>query len=153
MTKHNIENVVRKSITVGCDVRNAFRVWTEQINVWWPAGHSISGDSKTQVIIESNVGGRLYERTPDGKEHDWGRVLIWEPPHHLALQWYLGSNREMPTQVDVQFVALGQNRTRVDIEHRGPELIGELWWRNKSRYDAAWDKVLPAYATATAGLT
>lgn len=137
-----------KSIVVERDVAGAFRVWTEQIKAWWPAGHSISGDPKTQVFIEGKVGGRFYERTPSGVEHDWGSVIVWEPPFHLAYSWYLGSGQEQPTRVDVRFVALGEARTLVEIEHRGPELIGELWWLNNSRYSAAWDKVLPEYANA-----
>ena len=146
MTHHDSKNVVTKSIIVKRDAVGAFRVWTEQIKVWWPAGHSISGDPRTQVFIESKVGGRFYERASDGAEYDWGRVIIWEPPHYLAYTWYLGSGRKIPTRVDVNFVSIDSNQTRVEIEHRGPELIGELWWRNKSRYNLAWDNVLSKYA-------
>jgi uncharacterized protein YndB with AHSA1/START domain len=148
MSNHDAENVVKKSIVVGRDVQGAFGIWTDQINVWWPVGHSISGDPKTQVFIEGRVGGRFYERASNGAEYDWGAVEIWEPPYHLAFTWYLGSSPELPTRVEVEFIPLDENRTRVEIEHRGPELIGELWWVNKSRYSTAWDKVLPEYAAA-----
>ena len=145
MIDRDSENVVTKSIVVGQDVERAFGVWTERIDAWWPVGHSISGDRRTMVLIEGKVGGRFYERTSDGVEYEWGRVLVWEPPYYLAYTWYLGSSQEQPTRVDVRFVSLGGNMTRVEIEHRGPELIGELWWLNKSRYSTAWDKVLTEY--------
>lgn len=150
MMKPDPEKVVTKSIIVERDIESAFRVWTERINEWWPANHSISGDPKTQVFIETKVGGRFFERTPHGLEYEWGRVVIWEPPYYLAYTWYLGSSQELPTRVEVRFVTLGENKTRIEIEHRGPELIGELWWSNKARYSAAWDKVLPEYAAMTA---
>jgi uncharacterized protein YndB with AHSA1/START domain len=141
---------VTKSITVACNVQNAFRIWTEQIYAWWPAGHSRSGDPATQVLIEGKVGGRFYERTSHGIEYDCGQVLLWEPPHRLAYSWFLGSGPEQPTEVDVRFIALGPTQTRVEVEHRGPELIGELWWRNQARYRAAWEVVLPAFAKGQA---
>ena len=147
MIDRDSENVVTKSIVVKQDVARAFRVWTERIDAWWPVGHSISGDPQTRVLIEGKVGGRFFERTSQGVEHDWGSVVVWEPPHRLVYNWYLGSGQEQPTRVEVQFVPLGESKTRVEIEHRGPELIGELWWLNNSRYGAAWDKVLPEFAT------
>lgn len=141
-------DAVTKTIVVGCGVNVAFRVWTEQINTWWPRGHSRSGDPGTSVFIESHVGGRIYERTPEGIEHDWGKVTAWDPPRYFAYHWYLGSSAEQPTQVEVHFVPEAQGGTRVDVSHRGPELIGELWTRNSARYDASWENVLPAYVAA-----
>lgn len=152
MFDRDSENVVKKSITVGRDVQAAFFVWTQQINRWWPAGHSVSGDPKTQVFIEGKVGGRFYERASDGVEHEWGRVTVWDPPHRFALNWYLGSSRELPTKVEINFVALNQNQTRIEVEHYGPTLIGELWWLNKSKYSTAWDRVLSEYAAGCSSM-
>ena len=78
------ENSVKKSIIVKQAVDRTFRLWTEQIRVWWPAGHSLSGDPQTQVFIEGRVGGRFYERASDGVEYVWGTVEVWEPPARLA---------------------------------------------------------------------
>ena len=145
MNNPDSENVVTKSITVAIDVEQAFRIWTEQIDVWWPAGHSLSGDPETRVFIEGKVGGRFYEQTPKGDEYVWGAVEVWEPPNRLAFTWYLGSSPALPTRVEVIFVLLDKHKTRLEIEHRGPELIGELWGLTKARYSAAWDKVLLGY--------
>lgn len=136
------DDVVRKSITVARDLEAAFRLWTAQIHRWWPKSHSISGDPDTQVYIEGWEGGRFYERTSTRQEYNWGRVLIWEPPLRLAFHWYLGSSDDLPTRVDVRFEALDKERTHISIEHRGPELIGERWQRNESRYRAGWDAAL-----------
>jgi uncharacterized protein YndB with AHSA1/START domain len=147
MINHGDAHEVTRSIVIQRDIQGAFRIWTEQIHAWWPAGHSLSGDPQTTVLIEGRVGGRFYERTSQGIEYEWGRILVWEPPNALAYTWYLGSGQELPTRVDVRFSDLGQGGTRIDIEHRGPELIGELWWANKAQYGAAWEKVLPAYGS------
>lgn len=145
MNEQSMESVVAKSVIIERPIEDAFRIWTEEINRWWPRSHSLSRDPQTQVIIECSVGGRFYERTSEGIEHDWGKVFIWEPPTHFAYLWYLGSGLQLPTRVDVNFVAMSENRTRVDILHRGPELIGELWSTNKGRYSMSWDSVLPEF--------
>jgi len=146
MNKQDSADAVVKSIIVERDIEAAFRVWTEQIHLWWPAGHSRSGDPKTQVLMEGKVGGRFYERTSNGDEYEWGAVDVWEPPHFLAFRWYLGSSQELPTRVDVQFVPLSENRTRIELAHRGPELIGERWWAIMGIFHTAWDSVLSKFA-------
>ena len=145
-------NGVQKTIVVRYDLDTAFRVWTEQINIWWPKSHSRSGDVGTTVFLERRVGGRLYELTSEGAEHAWGAVIVWEPPHHFAYHWYLGSGVEQPSRVDVHFSPEANGRTRVDVTHRGPELIGALWSRTSAIFDAAWEQLLPAYSVACPSL-
>ncbi|HEX8681781.1 MAG TPA: SRPBCC domain-containing protein [Ardenticatenaceae bacterium] len=151
MSASGSADAVRKTITVRCDVETAFRIWTEQMNSWWPKGHSRSGNPSTTVLMESQIGGRIYERTPEGVEHDWGRVIVWNPPRHYAYHWYLGSGPEQPTRVDVHFIAQEDGHTRVDVSHQGPQLIGELWSSRSSVFDAAWEAVLAAYVAACVG--
>lgn len=146
MTEQDTTPSIHKSITVHCDVATAFRVWTESLNTWWPKDHTRSGDAHTTIVLEPQVGGRLFERTSQGIEHDWGEVTTWEPPHHFAYHWFLGSGPTQPTHVEIHFHHAGPNLTRIEVNHRGPELLGELWQRNSPRYDASWDVVLGAYA-------
>jgi uncharacterized protein YndB with AHSA1/START domain len=144
------ESVVQKSVVLKLDRASAFQVWTEQIAAWWPKNHSMSGDPATQVFLEGEVGGRFYERTRNGDEYDWGAVQVWDPPERLSFTWYLGSGGEMPTRVDVHFTPLDGGSTRIDLEHRGPELVAELWWERKDLFSGAWDKVLAELAAFTA---
>jgi hypothetical protein len=148
MSAPGLPDAVRKTINVRCSVDTAFRTWTEQMHAWWPKGHSRSGDPRTMIFLERRVGGRIYERTPEGVEHEWGAVAVWDPPRHFAYHWYLGSSAERPTRVDVHFIAYRDGSTRVEVCHQGPELIGELWPRTSAIFDAAWEHLLPAYIAA-----
>ena len=65
---------LRMAFTVDCPAAHAFTVWTARISAWWPADHTVSGDAGLDVVLEPNVGGRIFERTPHGVEHDWGEV-------------------------------------------------------------------------------
>jgi uncharacterized protein YndB with AHSA1/START domain len=136
------------SFDVACTPEHAFATWTQRLDTWWPADHTVSGDAAARVILEGHPGGRIFERAPDGREHDWGRVLRWAPPTDLVYSWHLGGAPETATHVAIRFVGLGDTRTRVEIEHTGWEGLGAdaPLWRNRNQ--AGWDSLLPRFRTA-----
>jgi uncharacterized protein YndB with AHSA1/START domain len=133
---------VRKSVTVQTDVERAFRVFTEEIASWWPVEtHSIH--KQVTPVLERRAGGRLYERTEDGREEHWAKVLAWEPPHRLVLEWQVNAERR-PSEIEIIFSGEGEV-TRVDLEHRGFE-DEEM----QGSYDDGWDVVLGRYSERVA---
>ena len=139
------------SFEVGCSAEHAFSTWTDRIASWWPADHSVSGEHELAVVLEPGVGGRIYERTASGVEHDWGEVTAWEPPDRLGYLWHLRRDREQATEVEIRFVALSPSATRVEIEHRGWERLGDegQTWRDRNR--GGWETLLPHFINATRG--
>ena len=63
---------LRISFEVACPAEHAFSTWTSRIGAWWPSDHTVSGDPGLAVFLEGGVGGRIYERTANGVEYDWG---------------------------------------------------------------------------------
>jgi hypothetical protein len=61
---------LRLAFTVGCPPEHAFATWAERTSLWWPTGHSVSADPELTVTFEPRPGGRIFERTPAGDEHD-----------------------------------------------------------------------------------
>lgn len=139
------ETFITKSILIPQPPATTFRLWTEHIREWWPAGHSMSGDPRSQVFIEGWVGGRFFERTANGDEFVWGHVTLWEPPFRLGHTWFLGSGSALPSQVEVNFTPAGAGTTHVEVIHRGPEHLGEVWWKIKGRFHAGWETVLTKF--------
>jgi uncharacterized protein YndB with AHSA1/START domain len=136
---------VRKSIVVACDVERAFDVFTRQVGTWWPLHtHSIGGDKITEVVVEEQVGGRIYERHSDGGEGEWGRVLTWEPPASFAMTWYPGHDDTRATRLEVRFAPEGDG-TRVDLEHTGWEIFAGGAQEYAKNYDEGWGTVLGYY--------
>jgi hypothetical protein len=132
------------SFEVDCPAEHAFSVWTSRIDTWWPSDHTVSGAADL-VVLQCGVGGRIFERTSDGTEHDWGEVTLWNPPVQLAYRWHLGADRGVATEVEVRFIAQGAATTRIEIEHRGWEQLGAAAeeWRDRNR--AGWDTLLPHF--------
>ena len=102
-------------------------------------------------MLEGRAGGRIFERTASGVEHDWGEVTVWEPPSRLGYSWHLNRDRSDATDVEIRFIARGDAATQVEIEHRGWERLGadaELW---RKRNDGGWSTLLPHYVRAAGG--
>jgi uncharacterized protein YndB with AHSA1/START domain len=136
--------------TVACPPERAFDVWARRTSLWWPYGHSVSGEPGLTVTFEPRPGGRIYERTPQGSEHDWGEVLIWEPPHRLAYLWHLRFDRADATEVEVTFAAAGGG-TEVSIVHRGWERLGAKGPERRERNRKGWAGVTEHYRRVCAG--
>ena len=79
MNRMTDELAVRKSVFVRCTPAHAFHVYTERMSDWYPIeGHSIFDDPQSTVVWEGRVGGRVYERSSDGREGVWGTILVWD---------------------------------------------------------------------------
>jgi uncharacterized protein YndB with AHSA1/START domain len=140
------ELAIHKTITVGLPVEDAFRLFTERAGDWWPlATHSIHGAATESIVFETREGGRFYERAESGEEGDWGRVLVFEPPHRFVLQWLV--DPRCAGEVEVRFHREGEG-TRVELQHRGWEQYGDEADTAMSGYDSGWDVVLARYVGA-----
>ena len=110
---------------VACSPGHAFDTWANRTSLWWPRSHSMTSAPGLMVTFEPRPGGRIFERTPTGVEHDWGEVLAWEPPRRLAYLWHLGTDRGRATEVDISFAG-DADATTVTIVHRGWERLGRI---------------------------
>ncbi len=148
------ELAVRKSVTVKATPERAFEVFTAGVATWWPLEqYSIGEEQATTVEIEPRVGGRFYETTAKGDEHDWGTVTGWDPPTRFATTWHPGNDPETAQDLEVTFTPV-DGGTRVDLAHTGWERRGEQALEAMKGYDEGWDAVLgERYAgAANAGL-
>jgi uncharacterized protein YndB with AHSA1/START domain len=142
---------VKKSLVVNCSPERAFEVFTREIGSWWPlATHSVGGDKITGVVFEEHVGGRIFEQHSDGGESEWGRVVTWDPPTRFVMTWYPSRDAASATELDVRFAAEG-DATRVDLEHRGWEILGDRASEMRNNYDGGWVTVLGCFEQAFEG--
>jgi uncharacterized protein YndB with AHSA1/START domain len=141
---------VHKTVSVTVSVERAFEVFTERIGEWWPlelhsVGTEILGIKPESVAFVGREGGWLVERMEGGREAPWAEILAWEPPHRLVLAWKPNPDRPAPTEIEVTFTAEPSGGTRVDLEHRGWERLGEEGRELKEGY-SDWDGVLAGFA-------
>jgi hypothetical protein len=151
--------VVRKSVVVEASQERCFDVFTAGFNTWWPLdSHHIGEAEAAEVVVEPFAGGRLYERGVDGSECDWGRVAVYEPPARFVWLWMLNEeyafdpDESRATEVEVLFLAEGPERTRVELEHRGFERLGEAGAKIHGSVggDGGWSSLIELFAQAVA---
>jgi uncharacterized protein YndB with AHSA1/START domain len=139
---------LRLSFEVACAPEHAFAVWTARIGAWWPLDHTVSGHP-ARIVLEAEPGGRIYECTEDGIEHDWGTVTAWDPPQRLGYSWHLKREPAEATEVEIRFVRVAADRTRVDIVHDGWDRLGAASDDLRARNRRGWDTLLPHFIDAT----
>ncbi len=148
---------VKRSVIVRFPVDDAFRLFTEGSDAWWPRTHHIGRSPMTRGVIEGRVRGRCYSEQQDGTECDWDTVLAWEPPVRLVLAWQIthqwGYEPDMAkaSEVEVRFTPEGAG-TRVGLEHRYFERHGEGGevLRQAVSSPGGWGTLLDMYAALAA---
>jgi uncharacterized protein YndB with AHSA1/START domain len=155
MTVESTSDVhVTRSITVPLAPAAAFDLFTRRMSEFWPSDHSIGASPFEAVVMEPNVGGRWYERSADGVECPWGRVLAWEPPRRVVLAWQLTADWKydpgFETEVQVSFTETVPGRTKVELRHGHLERFGERAAEMQATFESpgAWGSILDAYGDA-----
>ncbi|HME73330.1 MAG TPA: SRPBCC family protein [Myxococcota bacterium] len=138
---------VRKSIRVNANQAHAFEVFTSGLGRWWPRKAAIGKAPMKAAVMEPHLGGRWYELSEDGSQADVGKVLVWEPPHRFVISWNINAHWKpdsaVGSEVEVRFVAEGQNATLVELEHRKFELMGaEAGASMRKDVDGGWPGML-----------
>jgi len=143
---------VKKSVSVQASPERAFEVFTDRFDAWWPRTHSIGDAPLKQAVIEPRQGGRWYGRLENGTEAKWGDVLAWEPPRRVLLAWRIGPDwkydPDLLTEVEVTFTPEVGSATRVELEHRYLERMGEGVDGMRATFDSdgGWQGLLRLYA-------
>lgn len=148
---------VRKSVVVKAAPQRAFEVFTAGIDRWWPKSHGIGNGPVIRSAIEPRVGGRWYAQYGDGSEVSNGRVRVWDPPGRVVFSWEISaqwkpeSDTAFASEIEVRFIAEGPGLTRVEVEHRDFEAMGqEGGEKMRKDVDGGWPGLLQLYAQQVA---
>jgi len=114
---------VMVGITLEVEPEEAFRLFTEEVDLWWQRGVKFRFRPKAHgtMKFEPGEGGRLVEIYDDAKGdlYEVGRILVWEPGVRLVFEWRGPNFRDgQVTEVDIRFKPV-EAGTRVVLEHRG----------------------------------
>jgi uncharacterized protein YndB with AHSA1/START domain len=134
-------DVIQKSVLLHCKPEGAFQLFATRISEWWPVTHRLTKDPESELFLEQS--GRFWERARDGREMELGQVRIWEPPHRLTLDFYLGTNAAQPTAVEITFTEESEG-TRVTVHHQAKPESEDLWNQRAPVFERSWGAVLQA---------
>jgi uncharacterized protein YndB with AHSA1/START domain len=146
--------VVRRQVVVSAPQAKAFSAFVDRFGDFKPPEHNLLGAPITETVFEPRVGGAIYDRALDGSECRWARILAYEPPDRVVFswdispQWQIETNPDLTSEVEVRFVPEGQDRTRVELEHRHLDRHGPGWESVADGVgsDQGWPLYLTRYA-------
>jgi uncharacterized protein YndB with AHSA1/START domain len=158
MNTQTADTAVQTSIVVEASQRLAFEVFTKDIASWWPPDHHILEGELKEMVFELTDGGRVYDVGVDGSECRWARVLAFDPPERIVIswditpEWKLETDLSKTSEVEFRFVSEGENRTRIELEHRNLDRHGEGWegMRDAVGSTEGWNRSLRAFAARAA---
>lgn len=105
-------------------------------------------DPHLSVVFEPFEGGRIYERGSDGAEHEWGEILIWDPPVRIGYLWHLFFDRSQATEITVTFTEI-ETGSRVRLVQDGFEKFGDqVGTERRRRTNHAWLELTEHYREA-----
>lgn len=144
---------VRFEITVDASVERAFKVFTEQFDRIKPRQHNLlAPEPIAETVFETHVGGHVYDRGENGSVCRWARVLAFDPPRGFVISWDISPDWQIETdqsrtsEVEVWFIPDGNDRTRVELEHRNLKAHGEGWESVREGITTGWPLYINRYA-------
>jgi uncharacterized protein YndB with AHSA1/START domain len=154
MSTDTEQTSIRTDVVVDAAQDRAFKLFTEQFDKIKPREHNMLGVDIAESIFEPHAGGRVYDRGLDGSECQWGRVLLFEPPERIVFTWDISpywqieTDRSKASEVEIRFIAVSAERTRVELEHRHLDRHGDGWEGLRAGVEGneGWPRYLARYA-------
>ncbi len=124
--------VVRHEVVVRGTPERAFAAFTERMGEFKPKEHNLLSSPIVSTTFEPRVGGHIVDRAEDGSECRWARVLAFDPPDRLVFSWDIGptwqlEQPENASEVELRFLPVDADHTRVELEHRYLDRHGPGW--------------------------
>ncbi len=113
---------IRKTLTVPLPPDAAFRLFTRDINTWWPKKPGGPGT----LHMDGHVGGQLSDTGAKGTRRRWGTITRWDPGQALGIAWTHGHNdtpNDEPVSINSVLLVTftpADTGTRVDLTHTLP---------------------------------
>ncbi len=140
---------IKKEVLVEASQMTAFKVFTEQMDLWWPSTHHIGKSPLVRTVLEPHIKGRWFTQHEDGSENNVGHVQKWDPYELLILIWQINGDYQYDpglfTEVEVQFIPESAKTTRVKFEHRNLDRLVGI--KVVDSMDEGWGLILDLYKT------
>lgn len=136
---------VQVSTEVEAPITRAFHVFTAEIGTWWDQDKHILEAPLADMVFEPFVGGHIIDRGVDGSECRWARVLVYEPPHRVCFswdidtRWQIETDPERTSDIEISFIELTPESTRVVLTHRNLDRHGAGWERMRDAVGGGWN--------------
>lgn len=128
---------IEQNITIQAPPHNVFDALTQQISTWWGPPYFHNSQAKA-LVLEPQVGGRLYEDLGNNQGLLLATVVLIKRPEQLRLAGAMGLSG--PVQGVIQFQLESQEQgTLLQLSHR---MIGDVSEETRTAYAGGWQELL-----------
>ncbi len=152
-----IEPLIR-TIEVPCSQKNAFEVFLDKMDSWWPLGKftvsAMAGQPARAIRVDARLGGKIVEVGSDGTEVVWGNILTLDRHSRLVMEFHIPRPGDVVTArplLELDFVALGPTQTQVTLRQSNFEALGEMGAPVRGGYDFGWKMIFEGGYRAACG--
>lgn len=79
---------IKKELTISSSQETAFRVFSQNMDLWWPRSHHVGKTALVKMVLEPRPKGRWYSTHEDGTECEIGFIRAQlADSSRLAAQW------------------------------------------------------------------
>lgn len=129
----------RFQVEIAAKPKAVWKAMTRDIRKWWPT-HFHSSEKTRAFVMETEVGGRVYEDYGSGEGAEWGKLIVFQP--HDKLVWtgsHFGGNGKNWGQFYVTILLEEQgNATVLKFEDSGFGMLDEAL---PSSLEAGWKEL------------
>lgn len=128
---------VEQEVTINAAPNHVFEALTKQVSAWWGAPYLLT-DAPHAIILEPEVGGRLYEISGEGEGALWATVTAIQKNRWLELTGPIGMSGAMHSVVSFALEPKAEV-TSVKLTHHA---VGELSENTEANYGKGWQDLV-----------
>jgi uncharacterized protein YndB with AHSA1/START domain len=148
-----IDTTIFSELITISPIEESFSFFVDHLQDWWPKEYTWSQQTLKRMTIAPYINGHCFEMGPNDFRCDWGRVLEFERPHHIAFSWQINPSRvpqpdpEKSSKVLVTFKTLEDKTVRVRLIHSGFDKHGAGWeeYAQAMNSEKGWAFILEKY--------
>ncbi len=148
-----------KTFEVPCSQQNAFEVFLDKMDTWWPLDKftvsAMTGQPARAIKVDAREGGQIVEVGGDGTEVVWGTILTLDRYSRVTMDFHIPRPGDVVTRrplLELDFVPLSATQTRVTLRQSNFEALGDMAASVRGGYDFGFKMIFEgSYAAACGG--
>src|SRR5688500_13265781 len=148
-----IETTIFSEIITTSPIEECFSIFVDHLQDWWPREYTWSQGTLKKITIAPYINGHCFETGPYDFRCDWGRVVEFERPFHIAFTWQISASRvpvpdpEKASKVTVTLKTLEDKTVRVRLIHSALDKHGPDWevYAKAMNSEQGWSYILEKY--------
>lgn len=129
---------IEQEVRIEAPPERVFQALTQDVAAWWGAPYLLN-QAATDIVLEPQVGGRMYEVWGQDEGALWAVVTAIERNKRLTLSGPMGMSGAVSGVIGYALEPAGKSATTLKLTH---SVIGEVSEETRKNYGGGWTDLL-----------